>query len=301
MLDILTRAGSFVAIIVLGFVLRKVGYFKQEDFLVLSKITIRITLPASIIAGFAGKELDPSMLVFLLLGLGGGVLYMLVGWLLQRKGDPEQKAFYVLNMPGYNIGNFTSPFVQGFLGSTGVVVTSLFDTGNAFVCLGGALGVASMIRSGSGLDLKRLGKALLTSVPFLCYITMTVLNLIGLSLPDPITTFAGIVGSANPFIAMLMIGVGFQLGGKGQLGQILKILIPRYAIAAVLAVACYYLLPFSLEARQAVVILLFSPIASAVPAFTGEIGGDTGLSSAINSISIVISILFIITLLSVML
>lgn len=301
MLDILTRAGSFVAIIVLGFVLRRIGYFKQEDFLVLSKITIRITLPASIIAGFAGKELNPSMLVFLLLGLGGGVLYMLTGWLLQRKGNPEQKAFYVLNMPGYNIGNFTSPFIQGFLGPTGIVVTSLFDTGNAFVCLGGALGIASMIRSGQGLDLKRLGKALLTSVPFLCYITMTVLNLIGLSLPDPIITFAGIVGSANPFIAMLMIGIGFKLGGKGQVWQILKILVPRYAIAASLAVACYYLLPFSLEARQAVVILLFSPIASAVPAFTGQISGDTGLSSAINSISIVCSIVIIVTLLSVML
>ena len=215
---------------------------------------------------------------------------MTLGFVLNLRASKEKRAFEILNLPGYNIGNFTSPFIQGFLGPTGIVVTSLFDTGNAFVCLGGALGIASMIRSGQGLDLKRLGKALLTSVPFLCYITMTVLNLIGLSLPDPIITFAGIVGSANPFIAMLMIGIGFKLGGKGQVWQILKILVPRYAIAASLAVACYYLLPFSLEARQAVVILLFSPIASAVPAFTGQISGDTGLSSAINSIAIVISI-----------
>ena len=299
MLDILTRAGSFVAIIVLGFLLRKFGFFKQEDFLLLSKITIRITLPASIVAGFAGKTLDPTMLLFAALGLGCGVLYIIVGWLMQRKGTPEQKAFFVLNMPGYNIGNFTSPFIQGFLGPTGIVVTSLFDTGNAFVCLGGALGVASTIRSGKGLDLKRLGKALLTSFPFLCY--MTVINLLGITLPTPILTFAGILGNANPFIAMLMIGVGFKLGGQGQIGQILKILIPRFTIAAILAVACYFLLPFPLEARQAVVILLFSPISSAVPAFTGQIDGDTGLSSAINSISIICSIVIIVTLLSVML
>lgn len=300
MFDILTRAGSFVAIILLGIVLRRIGFFKQEDFFLLSKITIRITLPASIVANFAGKEMTPSMLVFLLMGLGFGVLYMIAGYLLQLRGSREKKAFFVLNLPGYNIGNFTSPFIQGFLGSTGVVVTSLFDAGNAFICLGSAFGIANMIRSGSG-SLKRLGKTLLTSVPFLCYISMTAINLLGWQLPQPVITFAGIVGNANAFVAMLMLGVGFKLGGKGQIRQILKILIPRYAIAALLAVICYNLLPFSLEARQAVVILLFSPIASAVPAFTGEIGGDTGLSSAVNSISIIISIVVIVTLLSVML
>ena len=54
MLEILTRAGSFVAIIVLGFVLKKIGVFREEDFGVLSRITIRITLPAAIITSFAG-------------------------------------------------------------------------------------------------------------------------------------------------------------------------------------------------------------------------------------------------------
>ena len=76
MLEILTRAGSFVAIIVLGFVLKKIGVFKEEDFSVLSKITIRITLPAAIITSFAGKEIDPSLLVLLFLGIGCGAVYI---------------------------------------------------------------------------------------------------------------------------------------------------------------------------------------------------------------------------------
>ena len=54
MLEILTRAGSFIAIILLGFLLKKIGVFKEEDFGVLSKICIRITLPAAIITSFAG-------------------------------------------------------------------------------------------------------------------------------------------------------------------------------------------------------------------------------------------------------
>ena len=57
MLDIIMRAGSFIAIIVLGYVLKKIGFFKQEDFGLLSKITIRITLPCTIITSFAGKQI----------------------------------------------------------------------------------------------------------------------------------------------------------------------------------------------------------------------------------------------------
>ena len=130
---------------------------------------------------------------------------------------------------------------------------------------------------------------------------MTLLNLLKLSLPAPIITFAGIVGSANPFIAMFMVGVGFKLGGKRQIGKILQVMIPRLGLSTVLALVCYFLLPFSLEARQTLVILLFSPIASAAPAFTAQIDGDAGLASAINSISIVCSIVCIVLLLTIML
>ena len=39
--------------------------------------------------------------------------------------------------------------------------------------------------------------------------------------------------------------------------------------------------------------LAFSPIGSAIPVFTGELKGDVGLSAAINSVAIVISIVII--------
>jgi predicted permease len=117
-----------------------------------------------------------------------------------------------------------------------------------------------------------------------------------------VVSFAEIIASANAFMAMFMIGVGFKLSGdKSQIGSIVRVLAVRYSIAAALAVVCYTLLPFSLEVRQALVILVFSPIASAAPAFTGDLKGDVGLSSAINSISIVCSIVIIVSLLVFML
>lgn len=298
MLDILTRAGCFVAIIVLGYSLKKIGFFKEEDFKVLSKVVLKITLPAAIVCSFSGKQIDPGMLSIALLGLGGGLIYMGAGWLLNRRRGKDQQAFEMLNTSGYNIGNFTMPFVQSFLGPVGVITTSLFDTGNSFVCLGGAFSVASMVKDGGGFSVKRIVKALVKSVPFDCYVIMTTLCLLHISLPAPVVSFAEIVANANAFAAMFMLGIGFKLSGdRKQIGSIVRILTVRYSVAIGLACVFFFCLPFSLEIRQALMILVFAPIASAVPAFTEELKLDVGLSSAVNSISIVISIVFIVSIL----
>ena len=101
MLDILTRAGCFVAIIALGYTLRRTGVFGPETFGVISKIVMKITLPAALIASAAGKPIDASMLTLALLGLGGGLIYIVAGWLVQLRGTKSQKAFCIQNIPGY--------------------------------------------------------------------------------------------------------------------------------------------------------------------------------------------------------
>ena len=302
MIDILTRAGAFVAIIALGFILKKVGLFKQEDFGILSRLLMKVTFPAAIVTSFAGREIDPSMLVLALLAIGCGVLYMTVAWIANLRAGNDQKAFDILNLPGYNIGNFTMPFVQSFLGPTGIIATSIFDVGNAVICLGGAFGIASTVKNGTKFSVKRIVSALGKSVPFLTYLVMMLLNLLHITLPKPVTEFTGIIGSANPFLAMFVIGVGFQFGGnKAQLGKILRLLAMRYGVAIVVGLIFWFVLPFPLEVRRALLILAFSPIGSAVPPFTAELGGDVGLSSATNSIAILISIVINVVLLSVIL
>lgn len=302
MLDILLKAGCYIVVMILGFVLRRIGFFDEHAFPVLSKLVVRVTLPAALIANAVGREIDLQLLSLVLLGLGGGVIYMIIGYVLNRKRGNDQQAFEILNIPGYNIGTFALPFTQSFLGATGVLTTSLFDVGNAFVCLGGAYGVAAAVKDGKGLDFKRVGKALAVSVPFLAHIITVCMNLCHIPIPGFIADCAGIIANANVFLAMLMIGVGFKTDMDfSQRGTIIRILTVRYTVAAVLALCYYFLLPFDLPVRQTLVILAFSPIGSAVPGFTAELKGDVGLSCTVNSLAIVISIVIIVTLLVMML
>ena len=300
MLDVLIRAGCFIAIIFLGFILKKFGVFKDSDFSVVSNIVLKITLPGAIITNFANKELDPSLFLLTLLGVLCGTVYIVLGFVLNLRSSKERRAFEILNLPGYNIGCFALPFVQSFLGPVGVIATCLFDIGNGFICLGTAFSIAVMVKDGGRFSIRRVIRTLMKSLPFILYIVMPILCLTHVPVPGVITSFAGIVGNANAFMAMFMIGVGFKLtADKSQIGNILKVISVRFGVAALFALCFYFFLPFSPEIRKTLVLLVFSPIGAAVPAFTSEVKGDFGLSSAINSISIICSIIMMVMLLTV--
>ena len=294
MTDILIRAGCFIAIIIGGMVLRRTGFFRREDFDLLSRIVIRITLPAAIITNFAGRELDFSLLMLIGIGFLCGIVHMLTGYLLNRRRGREEQAFAVLNISGVNIGNFVLPFAQGFLGPAGVMAVSLFDVGNAVTCLGGSYSVAGLILEKQKRFLLRpVLRALGKSVPLITYVIVTVLSVLRIRLPGPIVSLAGIVGNANAFLAMLMLGVGVQLDAR-RLPEVFRLLIPRCLVSIAMAAACYFLLPVQPVYRPALIIPFLGPVATAAPAFTAQLKGDYELASAVNSFSILISIVLII-------
>ena len=302
MQDILTRAGCFISAIIMGYVLKRIKALPENTFAVLTKLVVMITAPCAIIHSFIGTQFDHTMLFLIPMGLFFGFVFMFTAYLVHIKEDAEWKAFSILNMSAFNIGSFTLPFAQGFLGPIGVITTSLFDIGNACISLGGAYGVASVVKEGTGFSFKRIAKLLIKSVPFVCYVTILIVTLLNIPIPRFVSDFTELAGRGNGFLAMFMIGVGFELkADKSMLLKITKLLITRFAVALSLAVLCYFALPFEAAVRQALVILCLSPIPSIAPAFTGELGGDIGLASAVNSFSIIISIIMIITALTIML
>ena len=58
----------------------------------LSKIVLKITLPAAIVHNFSTMEIDVSMLSICLFGFAGGVVLMGFIWLLNTGKPKEEKA-----------------------------------------------------------------------------------------------------------------------------------------------------------------------------------------------------------------
>lgn len=294
-LAVLTKAVAFILIIVTGYVLKKKGFFAAKDFYLISRIVIRITLPCAIISNFSNITMDNSLLFLCVLGLAANVVLVAVGYVVNIRSDGERKAFDMINLSGYNIGNFTLPFVQSFLGPIGFAATSLFDAGNAVMCTGATYTLASLAKgTGEKASPRAIVASLLSSLPFDAYVIMTVLAVLKISLPSVVVSYAATAGSANAFLALLMIGIGFEIHmEKDKLNRIIRLLAMRYGLSLAFALGAFFLLPFPLEVRQALTIVAFGPISSVAPAFTGRLEGDVELSSVVNSLSIVLSIVTI--------
>lgn len=301
MSEVLVRAFSLILIMISGFLIKRIGWVGKEHFSIFSKIVLRYTLPCAIITSFNSMNVDTSLLIYTGIGIGVNILAAIVGYLTGRSGGRKGQAFHILNTGSFNIGAFTLPYISSFLGAEGVVRTSLFDVGNSI----GAAGINYSIAKSLADDTKKMTflgvvKNMLTSVIFCTYLGMFLLRLLHISFPAPVITFTGIVGQANTFLAMLMIGIGFEIQlDRSKLRKVITILASRYLITISVVILIYLYLPVSIEGKRILSIALFSPIAAMTSGFTQEINGDVTTSSFMTSLSTIVSIIIITILLTV--
>ncbi|MDU4477669.1 AEC family transporter [Clostridium sp.] len=302
MIEVLTKATVFIAIIVMGYLLKRKGFFKASDFRIISKIVLNITLPCAVISNFNNLKIDMSLLFLIFIGIICNLVTVGAGYLVALKKSDDEKVFNMINFSGYNIGCFAMPYVQNFLGPIGVVATCLFDAGNSLLCTGGTYSIASAVAKTDGkTTLSSFIKKVFSSIPLNTYIIMLIVSYFNFQIPKPIIMFTDTVGAGNGFLAMLMVGVGLELNLKrSQIGKIVQALSIRYGISIIMAFIFFIFLPFSLEVRQVLAIIVFAPVSAVSIAFTEKCNGDVGLASAINSSSIIFSIIVMTSMLLIM-
>ena len=290
----LGKAAAAIFIIILGQLLKKVGLFGRDDYKVVAKICINITVPAAIITGFTSFQRDASLYIVTAIGCACNMLLLAVVWLATRRQPAEKRILPLLNIPGYQIGTFTLPYIGNILGPFGLLVTCMFDIGNAIMCAGGTYAVvSSTVARGQGesFSFKNIFTKLLSSTPFDLYIITLLWVSAGLAIPEWFLSLAAPIGSANFFVAMFMTGLMIEIKlDLPRIKALSGILIARHAAAILLALLFWFCTPFSIDIRRMLAILVFSPISALSPIFTGKCHGDTGLSSFACSISIILSI-----------
>ena len=290
----LSKAAAAVFIIIAGQLLKKAGLFGREDYKIVAKICLNVTLPAAIIMGFTSFQRDLSLYLVTALGLACNLVMLALVWFATAKKPADQRLLPLLNVPGYQIGTFTLPYIGGVLGPYGILVTCMFDIGNALMSSGGTYAiVSSTVARGKSerFSVKNILMKLLSSTPFDLYVVTLLWVTAGLPIPSWLLTLAEPIGAANFFVAMFLIGLMIEIElDLPKLKALAGILAVRYASAAVFALIFWFCTPFSVEIRKVLAIVIFSPVSSLGPIFTGKCGGDTGLASLAGSVSIVLSI-----------
>ena len=298
MLDALLRALTLVAIIGIGQLAKRLGWVSTSDFSKFSKIVLGVTLPCALFTSFNTFHVEFALLGLALFGLVVNVALQVIGYLLNRRRSRQDQAFAVFNSGSYNIGAFATPYLSGLIGPHAMVYSSLFDIGTAVASAGVAYGWGmSLVHPSGRLRLGALLRKVGTNPVFMTYLTLLLMQLLNLRLPDQLIVFTSTVGAANPFLAMLMIGIGLDLHlSRTKYVDAARLLARRYLFGLVVAIGSWFLLPLPAEARVVVVMLLFAPIAAMMPAFCAEAELDVELASFANSVSVLVAIIAMPTL-----
>ena len=292
MSNVLTQTIVYVILLFAGYGFKKAGIFKVEDTDFLKKVILYLTMPAMAVNGLKDLELQPSFLWCFLVGFGTSTILMLVGMAATRKKSPEEKVMYLFNLNTYNIGNFAIPFLTGLLSTDGFAALCLFDIGVAIYLYGIDYSLAEAVKGGkSRFSLKFLLKKIFTSPITDMYLLMILLAALHLRLPEPVLKLASVMGNANAFLAMLSIGILFELNlDKKNLWDMVKFFALRYVTIVIIMIAVILFIPFSPDIRQAICVLLMAPVASIAPLLTQNAGGDGAKAAQVNSVSILLGI-----------
>ena len=289
--EVLVKSGTLVFLIVLGYVLKCVGLFKTEDSKLLSKIMIYVTLPGILLNAMRDFTLDVNLLSMMFINIGVCIIMSFAGWVIGAKEGPNARAMYMTCTAAYNIGSFSMPFIQ-FILPAGMTSVVMFDVGNSIMCCGGIYSVAAMVADPKRkFSLREMGSTLIHSFPFVLYVVLLSLNLLGVRYPDQLYQVADILAEGNSVVVMLMLGILFEVKlTKTARHQVFEIVAIRVVGQTILALLAYWLLPFSLVQRQTLVLLLFCPISSMSTVFCGKMNCDPDVYGTATSLTIPISV-----------
>lgn len=293
--NIVIKALALVLVIGIGFAIKRMGWVQSDDFPKFSKIVLRLTLPCLLITNFNQFDIPYNLLFLMLAGFLANIIPQWTGFLVARRHGRPAQAFAILNISSYNIGAFAIPYITGFAGAQSVIYASIFDMGNSVAAAGIGYGWAmSLGRANQRVTVWRFFRNMFSSPIFDTYLFMMILRFLDWRLPDPIIVFTTLVGGANTFLAMLMIGIGLELRlDPEKYRRAFGFLGLRYAFTLVFAGITYFLLPFDPAVKTVVCMLLFSPIAAMITGFTSEINGEVDVSAFMTSVSVLIGIVAI--------
>lgn len=284
-----------ITILAIGRMTKRAGWFRKDAFATLSTICIRITLPAALLT--MANELLLGMDTAILIATG--FLFCLglnaIGWLQTRKETPQDRGFAILNTSGANIGLFAMPYLQGIVGPAALLPALAFDTGNGTVAggIGYAWGVTTA-QPDQKMTVGALVKKTCSGPIFQVYMFIMALRLLDLKLPDVVVDFTSLVGQANTFLAMFMLGVGLELRlPRSGYKVAARILVTRLVVAVVLSAITWLWLPLDRDTAIILCAIFFSPIPSMMTPYTLEARGDVTLSAFIVSASILLSFILI--------
>lgn len=290
--EILVQAGAFCFVIFLGFLMKHLGLLRKEDGRTLSIIIVNITLPAVVIVSLANMVVSRTLFFLLTMGIVMNILVILIGGQVSKKRSMLEQQFQMYSMSGYNIGNFSLPFIQGYY-PLAVPFLLMFDIGNSVMLTGGStLLINKKIGSKKETSAKQIFWLLARSVPFSAYVGMLLLRIGNVEIPLALLNVLELIAKANGFLSMFMIGLYFEIRLPERALDLVKgVLFWRYLCGGIFALLFAFVIPLSPLIRIVLVVLSVAPMPTFSVINSVKAGMPEETVGFTSSVSILISLI----------
>ena len=204
-----------------------------------------------------------------------------------------ERGLYMFDLSGYNIGNFSIPFVSSFFPAA-IPFLAMFDMGNSLMVTGTTQAIIELSsgRKKHGFILQEIFGVLFRNPPFVVYIFMFILAIFGLSFPDDWLIPIRPLANANTLLSIFTIGLFMEFRlPKGKLKLLLKILTWRYLLAFILASLVYFFAPLPAIIKEVLLLIFFCPMSFLHMIQAIELGNDKALAGLVISLSMFISLI----------
>ena len=292
---ILIKSAGFLLLIVMGFAGKKMGLFRPEDRHVISKIILNITMPCLFVSFFEDFQPEMTLILMFILGILANLIMCYTGLFFARNKSGTEKALYMLNSSGNNIGSYCTPIIATIFPPAAIIASSMYDIGNCIMSAGGTYALAARYTDKDrSMRWSVFFRRLFSSKPFDTYLVMLAISLTGYRFPQPVYEVAYMIGSPTIILTMIMIGITFDIDiDRRDLGNILSILAIRLVTAFAIATFAWFFLPLTLVQKEVLYLILFAPITSLTPNFCSMCGCKPSVYGALSSITVPISLIAI--------
>lgn len=280
-----------VIIILVGYLLKRFNILKEKDGEGLSRLIFNLTLPCLLIVSFDTIKMEFSLLYLIIISFLYGIFAGFLGLIVFKKETRKIKGMLAMMVPGFNIGLFAFPLVEGIWGSEGLKYFSMFDLGNSLIVFGLIYLIASFHSDeDTKIDVKNIFVKLSRCIPLMTYIIVCILNILGFHLPGTALHISKIISQANMPLSLLLLGfyLNFSIE-KAYFLRIGKYLALRYFVGLGIGILLYFILPFGDMFKYTVLMGFILPMSFSVLVYAVEFEYDEKFVGTVSNLTILIS------------
>ena len=282
-------------IVVLGYVLCKLGYMGDKFDQKLSAIVIDITCPALILSSVMGDALPDRTLILPLLGVGFLTYFILLVFgffvprLITKNRDDQGMIGFALMFA--NVGFIGYPIVSSIFGPKAIFYAALLNMPNTFFIF-----TAGVMLVKGEYSIRQLNPKVLFSPAMIAAFAAALIVALNLHTPDLIARPITMVGNITVPAALMVIGSSMARLPLKQIIGSWKVYVSSAVRLVVVPVSLYFLFRVcgvSDAINDINTVVIAMPVASFGTMFCMKYGRNPALMTEITFITTVASILTI--------